>query len=153
MVKETTDEKNAPEDGGEMVNALEQTGAAMFGEGAELGDGVVFGYDLGRRWYFDGHQGLPHSLIDVVANFRCSVAGHLWPVLINDRLGVGVGLQLELNTLLFGQAIGQAVYISEGAGLEIDIEIGCTEVCPDGVEHEAEDDRVSGANDIELPAN
>src|SRR5580704_19564826 len=62
-----SDEKDGPEDGGETVLALEQAGAAVFCERAEFREGVIFGDDLGWGCQFDGHQRLPHGLIDIVA--------------------------------------------------------------------------------------
>jgi hypothetical protein len=64
-----------------------------------------------------------------------------------------VGLLLELYVLLFGEARCEAVDVSEGAGLEVHVEICGSEVGPHGVEHEAENDRVGGADDVELPAD
>ena len=64
-----------------------------------------------------------------------------------------MGLLLELHTLLFGKAFGKTVDVSKSAGFEVYIEIGRDEVRPYGVEHEAEDDGVSGANDVELPSD
>jgi hypothetical protein len=92
-------------------------------------------------------------LIDLVAFFRCLAAGHLRPVLIDDRVGVGVGLQLELYALTLGETFGEAVDVSESARLKVHVEICGSEVCPHGVEHEAEDDGVGGADDVELPSD
>ncbi len=87
-----------------------------------------------------------------MAFFGGLAAVHLRPVLIDDRIGVGVGLELELHALLFGEACGEAVDVSESASLEVHVEIRCAEVSPHGVEHEAENDRVGGTDDVKLPS-
>ena len=55
--------------------------------------------------------------------------------------------------MLFGEAFGKTVDVSQSAGLEVHVEIGGAEVRPDGVEHEAENDGVGGADDVELPSD
>ena len=136
-----------------MVVALKQAGAAVFGEGAQLIEGVVFCYDLSRRCYLDGHQCLPHVLIDVVALFRDLALSHLRPILIDDGSSIGFRLKLELCTLGLGEPYGETVDVSESAGLEIDVEVRRAKVRPHGIEHEAENNRVGGAEDVELPAD
>ncbi len=89
----------------------------------------------------------------LVASFRDSAALHLGPILINDCIDVGARLCHELRALLFGQAFGQAVDVPQGVGFEVYIEVRSDEVRPYGVEHEAENDGVGRADDIELPAD
>lgn len=114
---------------------------------------MIFGGDLGGRGCFDGHECLPHGLIDLVAFFGHAAVGHVWPIVIDDGVGVGAALGYEFRLLGLWQACREAVDVSEGIGFEVGVEIGHAEGGPDGIEHEAENDGVGGAEDGELPGD
>jgi hypothetical protein len=105
-------EEDAPEDKREMECALNQTGAAMLGEGAQLGDRMILRGDLGWGCRLDGHQRLPHVLIDLMTLFRELAAGHVGPILIDDCVGIVAGFALEFHALLRGQPFSQAIDVS-----------------------------------------
>ncbi len=125
----------------------------VLGELAKFEEGVVISDDLSLCFCFDGHQCLPHVVVDLVALVGYLVLGHQRPVLLDDNFGIGTAEHLELRVLRVGQAFGQAVDVSQRGGFEIDILLRGSVVCPYGVEHEAENDGVSGAEDAELPAD
>ena len=114
---------------------------------------MVFGDDLGGRGGFDRHQGLPHGAIDEIAFFGGLLVGHCGPVASENYVGVVSAELFEFDALFARKAFGEAIDVAEGVGFEIDVKGGVAEVGPDGVEHEAQDDCVGGAEDAELPAD
>ena len=150
---EAPNEKNGPEDGRKTVDALDETGAAVLGEGAKFGHCVVQSYDFGRAGSFDGGEGLPHVAFEEMTFFGDFAVMHLGPVITDDGVGVVAGLLLEENALGIRKPLGNVIDVAQGVGFEVGVHVCFAEVGPDGVEHEAKNDGIGGAKDAELPAD
>src|SRR5579872_4188285 len=97
-------QQHAPQYPGEPAGSLQQACAAMRREGAELAQGVVLGYHLGRGARVQGHQGRPHAVVDFEGRLRRVAGGHLRPVDTDGRVGIGARQGLHLAALRLRQA-------------------------------------------------
>ena len=75
------------------------------------------------------------------------------PFMVDDRISVGAGFILEFRALRVWQSLSDAVEIAERASFKIYVEVGGAKLSPYGVKHEPKNDRVSRAQDAQLPAD
>src|SRR6202050_1281597 len=88
-----------------------------------------------------------------MAFLRRLTTRHRRPVFIEHRSRVSTGLRFKLRTLLRGQALSQAKDVPQSASLKISIQLRGGKVRPFSKKHESQYNRVSYAQDAEVPAN